>query len=697
MQAKEKKLLGDVFAPNSYEEWRAAAEALLKGAPFEKKMLTRTLEGITLQPIYRRQDAEELAAADPLPGAGSFRRGSRPDGYLANPWEVAQELSASTAEEFNAFLLASLMSGQTAANALLDVATQLGLDPAAATAGQVGVCGLSLANADDLAAALDEVVPSAIGLHFQSGLSGVAVEAFLLAWLDRSGSAPRELRGSLNMDPLGVLAASGTLPVALEQLFDELSWLVDYNEKNLPDFQSVGVSAMPCHCAGGSAVEELAGALASGACYFNALLERGCSADAVARQIRFTLPIGSDFFMEIAKLRAARQLWARIAREFGASESACAMRVHARTGLYNKTRRDPYVNMLRTTSEALAAVVGGVDSLHVGAFDETLRTPNDFAHRIARNTQIILQEECNLTEVVDPAGGSWYIEELTDQLARKAWAAFQEIEAEGGILASLQSGALQGRVAKVRAARRKLLGQRRTSLVGTNKYANAQEKLLEASLPDSQAVLQKRKDELAAKSAIALDLTEVSIDALATAAQQGVSIGELYKLVREKAAPGETCEALPDSRLAEDYETLRSAAEAFKARTGAAPQIFLATLGALRRHKLRADFSRAFFEAGGFDVVASPGQTEPEQVAADVVASGASITVVCGRDDDYEAMLEPVIKAIKAVKPSIKVVLAGYPGDKEAAYREAGLDDYIFIKTDNYATNRSYMEELGVV
>lgn len=673
----ETDLLREDFPPSSYDEWRAAAEALLKGAPFEKRMIARSPEGLTIQPIYRAEDAAAVSRGASLPGSGDFARGARPEGYLAEPWEVAQELSEAEPRAFNKTLLDELGRGQTAVNAIVDL--------------DGSVEGLRLRNASDLAAAFEGVEPTAVSLHFQAGLSGIAVQAALLAWLEGEGVSFESIRGSQNIDPVGVLAATGKLPASLDALLDELSCLAKYNASRMPGFSAVGVDAFPYHNAGATAVEELAAALATGTFYLRQLTARGVPIHDAARQIRFTLPVGGDFFMEVAKFRAARRLWSRIVRSLGGSEQASAMKIHARTGLFNKTRRDPYVNLLRASTEALSAALGGVDSFCVGAFDETLREPSAFARRIARNTQIILQEECNLREVVDPAGGCWYVESLADALGREVWKAFQGIEKEGGIVPSLQSGALQARVSKKLKERRRQLGERRASLIGTNKYPNLSEDKLEESAS------RKRNKESDTKSdsipfPIALDAD--ALPKLARAAASGASLTAILASLRTETRAGETCEPLPATRLAAEYEALRDAAEALQAKTGHGPKIFLANLGPLRRHKARADFTRDFFAVGGFDIVASPGLESAEAAADAVAASEAPIAVICGHDDDYAARLLDTLRAIRARVPSVKLVLAGAPGEREAEYRAAGLDDFISIKSDNYGVNRDYLAAL---
>ena len=701
-----------LFPSSTYEEWKAAAESLLKGAPFDKVMLTQTAEGITRQPIYLKESLDPQGPAATVPGADGYLRGARPDGYRVTPWEIAQEIPYGDSAEFNQALLSDLSRGQNAVNVVPDLATLGGLDPDSAAVGEVGACGLSLAHLSDLKRAFRGVVPDAVSFHFQSGAGGLAIESLFLAWLAGKSADAANIRGSLNFDPLAVLAGSGKLPTSLEQCYDEMAAVVSYNSAALPGFSAVGVSAIPYHCAGASAVQEIGTLLATGLAYLRALGERGIGIDEAAGQIRFTLSIGPDFFMEIAKLRAVRPLWARIVRELGGSEAAAVLRTHARTGLYNKTRHDPYVNMLRTTTEALSGVIGGVDSLAVGAFDECLGLPDEFSRRIARNTQVILQEECELTAVVDPAGGSWFIESLTAEVCRKSWDFFREIEKHGGIVKALESGFIQEQIAAVRKDAEQQLSQRRRSLVGTNQYPNLTEIAPDVRIPEYDAIRAKRARELTAHrisgeanaDQIILDaLGHISsvgkdvIPQLVQAVTAGATIGEITRTVRSKAAAPAAITALPNTRLAKMYEELRASSQAYRAANGHGPKLYLANLGALRRHKPRTDFIRSFFETGGFEVVNPSGSTDLAAIAADVAASGAKLVVICGHDEDYPVHVAALIPLLKQAVPGVSVLLAGHPGDHEAAYKEAGLDDFIFVKSNNYQTNKRYLTALGVL
>lgn len=706
------KLLSE-FPPTSAEEWREAAEQLLKGKPFDKVMTQQTPEGIQLEPIFRKEVLNGLSAAATMPGFDGFLRGTSAAGYNNEPWEIAQELPYGTASEFNAAARADLMRGQNSLNVILDIATLKGLDPDAAKVGEVAACGLSLACLKDIEAAFDQILPEAVSFHIRTGCAGLCVGALLFAWLKQQGVDLKKIKGSLGMDPVAVQAAAGQLPASLRELLDEQAIVADYCAKEAPGIRAVGVSSLPYHQAGASSVEELGIALAGGAFYLQELIQRGLSVDEAARQIRFSLAIGPNFFMEIAKIRAARVLWSQVVKAFGGDSESQKIQLHARTGLYNKTQKDPYVNMLRTTTEALSAAIAGVDSMCVGNFDEVARLPDTFSRRISRNTHIILQEECELTAVVDPAGGSWAVEWLTNEVSEKAWSFFQKIQAQGGIAVALSNGFIQEAIEKTAAANSQLLANRRSSLVGTNVYPNLEEQPLEARLPDYAELRNLRARDIAAAR---MELDEESdarvmqalgdivdatpqslVPAVVVAFEAGATIGEVSKTIRAKVEPEAPIQPLVSKRLATDYESLRNAAAKFATETGRAPAIFLTNLGPLRRHKARADFSQGFFQTGGFEVISPTGFESPEDAVAALIESDAGITVVCGTDDDYTEKFAHYAQAIKSALPEMQVILAGFPGEHEAAYRQAGMDDYIFVKSDNYETNRRYLSGLGVL
>ena len=592
---KQEKLFTEFAAP-TYEEWKAAAEALLKGAPFEKKLLTKTPEGIVLQPIYNQSD---VAFEPDCPGFGDYVRGVSADGYKFKPWNVSQNIYEALPSEFNKSLLDALNKGQTALDLVFDRRTQSGIDADGESDIKVGCGGLSATLKSDIEEALKGVEVDCIEMNVFAGASTCAAAAMLY------GAFPgKQFNGGFYFDPLSSLAENGSLPFPLKNAYNRMFALADYNSKNQKQMGAIGIDTMPYSSAGASAVEELAFAFASAVEYIRQMQARGMDIDAVAPLIRFRLSLGSNFFTEISKLRAARRVWSKIVGEFGGNAESRKMRITARTCTFNKTVFDPYVNILRTTTEAFAGVIGGVESLTTDPFDAIIRRPDEFSKRIARNIQIILQDECNLRDVVDPAGGSYFVETLTNQIAESVWNLFVKVEALGGMQKAVLGGFVRDAIAATSAGRKKLYDSRRSVVVGTNSYANLNEKPLEkpacrcAEIAKTRAEAVKKLRKQVEFSLSGKSDAEV-IEAAKDAFCKGASLGIVEKEMR-KGSGGEIPSApkLDIHRAVEHFEALRNASAEFKQKTGAAPKVFLATMGPLVQHKARADFIRGFFEVG---------------------------------------------------------------------------------------------------
>lgn len=697
------------FPPTPYEEWRRAAEESLEGAPFEKKLVTRLPEGIDLQPIYTAANLAAAGVPEGWPGVPPFTRGARATGARLTPALIAQELPYGTAEEFNRALRLDVARGQTAVNLSLDVATRRGIDPDAAAAGEVGACGLSVAGVEDLAVALDGVDPARVPVLAWPGASALAMTAIVAAWCDRRGFPVGKLRGGLLADPLTEWARDGQLPAPRGVLMDEMAGVLAWASA-APELATIGIQANLWAEAGGHAVQELAFGIATGVDYLREMDRRGHPVQVVAPRCVVTLSLGAAFFTEVAKIRAARLLWSRVVAAAGGDAAAQRLRIHGRTAVWNKTVLDPYVNVLRATSEAFAGLVGGVDSLHVSPFDETVRPPDDFSRRVARNIPIILAEECHLRSVADPAGGSWYVETLTLELAKRAWDLFRAVESRGGMAAALEAGFPQSEVAAAGTARVDAVAKRRASVVGVNAFPN----LRERPLPVADVVDPGRRERLARKAverrtggaqdeavlARLADLlaapAERRVEAARAAAAAGATLGELTRTIRPAAASEREITRVRAFRRSEGWESLRATAEAHRQRTGALPRVWLANMGPAKQHRARAEFCAAFLAAGGFDVQSGRGAKTPEEAAAAAAASAAPVVVLCSTDDTYPALVPPFVSALRAAAPAVRVLLAGLPADQVEAHKAAGIDDFIHLRLDAHAFLSALQKQLSI-
>ena len=701
------KLLAE-FPPVSYADWRKLVEAELKGAPFDKRMFTDTYEGIKLQPIYCRADTVGLSHVNSFPGFAPYVRGATASGYLKNPWEVSQEITVSSPGEFNEVARTSLQRGLNALNVVLDRATRNGQDPDWAQPNEVGFGGLSIATLEDLDRALQGIALGETSLFIRSGASALPFAALLMALAHKRKLLPANLRGCIEMDPLGVIAHEGKLPQSIEDAYREMAVLTRWTAVHAPQLQTICVHGRAWHEAGGTAVQELAFTLATGLEYLRELNYRGVDVNTAAPRIRFAITVGSSFFQEIAKLRALRMLWSQLIGTLDGNETARKLSLHVRTSQWNKTVCDPHNNLLRATVEAFAGALGGCDSLQVGAFDEVVRPPDDFSQRLARNTQLILQKECHLTQVVDPAGGSWYVEVLTADLAKRAWALFQEVEKLGGMAAALRAGFPQQTVAATAVEKLKGVTRRRDSIIGVNQYANPKEKPL-AVPPVAADSFQRRRvqqvashrtsleDEASAevlkKLSAVVDLPDPKVFAACVdAVSAGATLGEITRALRINGKPGLPITPVCITRAAAPLERLRAAMN----HQAEPAQVFLCNMGPLKEHKARADFSRGFFAVGGYDVVSPVGFKSPTEAVEAFVASKAKVAVICSVDDNYPALVPPLIAALRAKQPETVIVLAGYPADQIEAHKQSGVDEFIHVRADALEVLSKIHAQLGI-
>ena len=695
----------DEFTPPTDEEWKAACEALLKGAPFEKKMFTKTYEGITFDPMYTRKHTEDILPKGVMPGMGDYLRGVDAAGYIGKPWGIAQACDETLPAENNELLRHEHDKGATIYHIVLDTASRTGVDARQAEA--VGDTGTSVTTVEDMHVLLTGLDLAKFPLYVYAGANAVPLLALVAAARRASGEDMAEVRGIVGADPIGALAADGKLPASLDAHYDSLAAAARWATVNAPHLRTVFVRSDVYSNGGANDVQEVASVLATATAYLRALCERGLTIDEAASQIAFAFSMGANFFLQIAKLRAVRPLWAQIVGAFGGSAEAQKMRIHARPALFFKTIYDPYVNMLRNTTEIFSGVVGGIDSFESAPFDEPIRKGDEFSRRIARNVQIMLQEEFGLLQPIDPAGGSWAVETLTRQMKEKIWAEFQRIEKEGGIIAALRAGSLQESVAAVLAARFKNADLRRDRIVGNNMYPNMTETLLETRAEDTAALKAQRTADIDAylsdidvkhrDEALASLRQAHSVDNAVEAALAGATIAELMTAVTEGNG-AETVTAIAPHRWSERFEALRQRTEEYKAEKNDNVKIFLANMGPIPQHKARADFTTGFLQVGAFEVLGNDGFKTVEEAADAARASGADAVVICSTDATYPESLPALAPKLHEVLPKARVFLAGAaPKDLLETYKEAGIDEYISVRANCYEILESLQKQKGMI
>lgn len=618
--AEKKEKLFEQFPPISTAEWKAKVEADLKGAPFDKKLVWRTNEGFNVQPMYRLEDIEDFATTNSLPGEFPYLRGTRTD----NDWLVRQEIIAETPEEANRLALDVLTKGVNS----LGFNVQ---DPSAQTL-KVLLAGIDLKKVEvNFTCCIKKAQPLA--------------EA-LVAYVKENGCA-EEFKGSIDFNPFkkplrkGVNFGEAELVKMACDLLDTV--------KDVRGLRVLSVDSDMLSNAGAFIYQELGYALAWGADWMTMLTEAGRNASEVACRIKFNMGVSSNFFMELAKFRAARMLWAQIVAQYK-PECGCApkMVAHATTSRFNQTLYDAHVNLLRSQTESMSAALAGVDSITVTPFDTPYKTPDEFSERIARNQQHLLKEESHLDKVIDPAGGSYYVETLTVAIAKEAWKLFLDVEEKGGFLAECNAGEVQKAVRESAEKRHTDVARRKEILLGTNQYPNV--------------------NEMAAEKIVDLK------------GSLGCSCGKHNDDACDNAA------GLPTKRAASDFEDLRLATEAASKR----PKVFMLTIGNLAMRLARAQFSTNFFGCAGYEIIDNLGFNTVEEGVDAALAKGADIVVLCSSDDEYA---EYAPAAFKYLNGRAEFVVAGAPACMEDL-KAQGINDYVHVRCNVLDTLRDFNHRL---
>ena len=614
MANMNEKLFSEFQAPTT-QEWMDKIQVDLKGADFQKRMVWRTNEGFDVMPFYRREDLADLKAVNSLPGEFPFVRGNKKDN---NIWYVRQEINVDCPKAANEKALDILNKG-------------------------VDSIGFKIAgkdvSKDFIATLLNGILPQYVELNFNTCQRHcVELAEILVAYFKENGYPLAELKGSINFDPISRILCNGSDKSALiaegKALIEALA--------ELPGYKCVNVNSVALNNAGAYIYQELGYALAWGAEYMNALTEAGVDATEAGKRIKFNMGVSDNYFMEIAKFRAARMLWAQIVKQYEPKcDCACQMHVCAFTSEYNQTIFDSYVNLLRSQTEAMSAAIANVDSIVVTPFDKPYEGPTDFAERIARNQQLLLKEEAHFDKLVDVAGGSYTVEHLTDAIAKEGWKLFLEVENAGGFLAETLKGNIQKAVNASNDKRHADAAKRKEFILGTNQFPN---------------------------------FNEVSEGKAPMACTCSCNKGDI--------------ETLNKSRLASEFETLRLATEKAEKQ----PVAFMLTIGNLAMRQARAQFSCNFLAAAGYKVIDNLGFETVEAGVDAAMEAKADIVVICSSDDEYA---EYAIPAFKYLNGRAMYVVAGAPACSDEL-KAAGIENFINVKSNQLGTLKEYNAKLGI-
>ena len=616
--ANKEKLFTEFTAPTT-QEWLDKIQVDLKGADFQKRLVWRTNEGFNVQPFYRREDLANLKTPDALPGEFPFVRGNKKD---SNVWYVRQNIVADDPKAANAKALDILNKG-------ID---SLGFHIPGRMVSQETVETL-----------LNDILCDIVEVNFSTcPRHALELAEILVAYFEKKGYAKEKVVGSIEWDPMQKMVMKGKDVTPVLEFGPKLVEAL----KDYPNFRCVAVSTDALNNAGAYIVQELGYALAWGNEYMQQLTDAGIDADLAASSIKFNMGVSENYFMELAKFRAARLLWAQIVKQYEPkSDDSCKMIVNATTSKYNQTLFDSYVNLLRSQTEAMSAALGGIHSMVVTPFDAPYEAPTDFSERIARNQQLLLKEESHFGQIVDPGAGSYYIEHLTDALATEAWKLFLKVEEEGGFLAAVKAGSVQDDINATNVKRHGDAAKRKEFMLGTNQFPNFTEK---------------------------------------SEGKKAVACGCCCGHAEPEDHP---FKAIESTRLAADFEDLRIHTEETKV-----PTAFMLTIGNLAMRQARAQFSCNFLACAGYKVIDNLGFKTVEEGVDAALEAGADIVVICSSDDEYA---EDAIPAFKYLNGRAMFVVAGAPACMEDL-KAAGIENYIHVKCNVLETLKEYNQKLGI-
>ncbi|MCU0901129.1 MAG: methylmalonyl-CoA mutase [Cypionkella sp.] len=665
---------------DALKSWAALATKELKGRDPDS-LTWHTLEGIPVKPLYTAQDTEGLPHLHSLPGMAPFTRGVKATMYAGRPWTIRQYAGFSTAEESNAFYRKALAAGQQGVSVAFDLATHRGYDSDhPRVVGDVGKAGVAIDSVEDMKILFDGIPLDKVSVSMTMNGAVIPILANFIVTGEEQGVPRAALSGTIQNDILKEFMVRNTYIYPPEPSMRIIADIIEYTSAEMPKFNSISISGYHMQEAGANLVQELAFTLADGREYVRAAIARGMDVDAFAGRLSFFFAIGMNFFMEAAKLRAARLLWHRIMSEFQPKkEGSLMLRTHCQTSGVSLQEADPYNNVIRTAYEAMSAVLGGTQSLHTNALDEAIALPTEFSARIARNTQLILQEETGVTHVVDPLAGSYYVETLTHQLAEEAWKLIEEVEAMGGMTKAVASGMPKLRIEESAARRQAAIDRGEDVIVGVNKYRKDSEDPIDILDIDNVAVREAQvarlkatraaRDEAACQAALA-ELTRRAatggnlLEAAVTAARARATVGEISdameKVFGRHRAEVKTLAGVYGAAYEGDagFEAIQADVEAFAAEEGRRPRMLVVKMGQDGHDRGAKVIATAFADIG-FDVDVGPLFQTPEEAAQDAIDNDVHVIGISSQAAGHKTLAPKLVQALNAAGAGDILVICG--------------------------------------
>ncbi|CAN7590907.1 methylmalonyl-CoA mutase [Aminobacter sp. LjRoot7] len=662
------------------DSWKKLAEREIKASP--DTLTWNTPEGIDVKPLYTADDLEGVGHLGTLPGFEPFLRGPRATMYTGRPWTIRQYAGFSTAEASNNFYRKALAAGQQGVSVAFDLATHRGYDSDhPRVEGDVGKAGVAIDSVEDMKILFDGIPLELISVSMTMNGAVIPILANFIVAGEEQGVSRDKLSGTIQNDILKEFMVRNTYIYPPEPSMRIVADIIEYTAKEMPKFNSISISGYHMQEAGSTLVQELAFTLADGREYVRAALKKGLNVDEFAGRLSFFFAIGMNFFMEAAKLRAARLLWSRIMTEFEPKKSSSLMlRTHCQTSGVSLQEQDPYNNIVRTAFEAMSAALGGTQSLHTNSFDEAIALPTEFSARIARNTQLILQHETGVTKVVDPLAGSYYVEALTNDLAEKAWALIEEVEAMGGMTKAVASGLPKRMIEEAATRRQAAVDKGDEVIVGVNKYRLEQEDHLDILEIDNSAVRlsqitriertrRQRDPKRVAETLAALEQVARSgegniLAAAVDASRARATVGEISDAMRrafgDHAAVPEVVENVYGKAYDDEpeFQTLVSRLEQFAGSLGEKPRVMVAKLGQ-DGHDRGAKIIASAFGDIGFEVIAGPLFQTPGEAADTAIASRVHVVGMSSLAAGHKTLAPQLVAALKAKGAEDIIVVVG--------------------------------------